>query len=94
MAGKNAADFRYQRLDPLLQGIALVRKRNLAALSVNGLGNTPGDGAVVGNAHDEAALARHQSGRLNHKTLQKQKIQSRLWHRLTGGSSRGQFIKC
>ena len=56
-----------ERLDAFPERLALISEGDLAALGMNGLGNTPGDRAIVGDAHDDAALARHQSG---HEALQ------------------------
>src|SRR5690606_39603124 len=50
-----------ERLDALLQRISWIAKGYLGALGVQGLGDTPGNGAVVGDAHDKAALACHKS---------------------------------
>ena len=55
------AQFGSERLDALLERIALVGEGELRALGGTGLGDTPGDGPVVGNPHDEAALASHQT---------------------------------
>ena len=57
MAGDMRAELGGERLDPLLEGIALIGERELGALRGAGLGDAPGDRAVVGDAHDEAALA-------------------------------------
>jgi hypothetical protein len=57
VSGKNAAEFGRQRLDPLLQRIALISKGNLAALCMNSFGNAPRNRTIVGNAHNDAALA-------------------------------------
>ena len=63
----DGADFGSQRLDALSQRFALVSQGDLTALGINGLGDTPGNRTIVGDAHDDAALARHQSG---HEALQ------------------------
>ncbi len=57
----NRAEFRGQRLDALLQGIALIGERQLGALRGAGLGDAPGDRAVVGDAENQALLAGHQA---------------------------------
>ena len=54
------ASLRRQRLDPLLQGLSLVGEGQRGALRGRRLGNAPGDRAIVGDAHDEAAFALHQ----------------------------------
>jgi hypothetical protein len=56
-----AAQFGRQRLDALPERLALVGQRDLGALVGEGLGNAPGNGTVVGDTHDEAALAGHQA---------------------------------
>ncbi|MNL47772.1 hypothetical protein D3C87_1705770 [compost metagenome] len=66
VAGHEAVDFREQRLDALFQSVALIGQRNFTTLRVDGLGNAPCDGTVVCNAHDDAALALHQTGCLSH----------------------------
>ena len=54
-----------QRLDPLLQRIALIGECKLGALRPAGLGDAPGNRAVVGDPHDQAALAAHKTGRVH-----------------------------
>ena len=49
-----------KRRDPFLQRIALIGERDLGALSRAGLGDTPGDRSIVGDAHDQPAFAGHQ----------------------------------
>ena len=61
------AEFGGQRLDPLLQGIALIGQRDFGALRGERLGDAPGDRPVVGHAEDEAALAAHQVSRRHGK---------------------------
>lgn len=53
------ADFGGQRLDTLLERFALIGEGNLGALIGQRLGNAPGNGMLIGDAHDEAALPRH-----------------------------------
>ena len=48
-----------ERQHTLLQLVVGVRDGELCALTVHRLRDAPGDGPVVGNAHDEAALAGH-----------------------------------
>ena len=60
------ADLGGERLDPLLDGVALIGERDLGALVVAGFGDAPGDRAVVGDAENDAALARHQFGSFGH----------------------------
>ena len=50
-----------QRHDTLQQRLALIGESKLRALVGAGLGDAPGDRPVVGDTHDEAALARHQA---------------------------------
>ena len=69
MAGQHRVDFGGQRLDALLQRIALIGQGNFAALGVDGLGDTPSDRTVVGDAHDDASLALHQTGCFSHTLL-------------------------
>ena len=47
----------------LPERLALVGEGERRAGVVAGLRDAPGDGLVVGDAHDQAALAAHQSGR-------------------------------
>jgi hypothetical protein len=47
-----------KRFDPLLQPFALVGKGQVGPCSVTGLGDPPGDGAVIRDPHDESALSR------------------------------------
>ena len=62
------ADLGGERLDPLLDGVALIGERDLGALIGHGLGDAPGDRAVVGDAEHEAALARHQFAAFGHRS--------------------------
>ena len=55
------AEFGGQRLDALPERVALIGERELGALVGAGLGDAPGDRPVVGDAHDQAALAGHQA---------------------------------
>ena len=66
MADDQAADFLRQRLDPLFQRVALIGEGELGALRVAGLGDAPGDRAVVGDPHDQAALAAHETRGFRH----------------------------
>ncbi len=59
---KSRADRLRQRLDALAQRLALIGEGELGALRGERLGNAPGDRVVVGDAHDQPALALHQSG--------------------------------
>jgi hypothetical protein len=61
MAEHEPADLGGERLDALLQRIALLGEGKLGAGRVACLGNAPGDRAVVGNAEDHAPLALHQT---------------------------------
>ena len=61
MTEQQGVEFPGQRLDPLLQRVALPGERDLRAGIVACLGDAPGDRAVVGDAQDHAALALHQS---------------------------------
>ncbi|GAA0007588.1 hypothetical protein BRDID11002_75940 [Bradyrhizobium diazoefficiens] len=61
MAEHESADLGGERLDALLQRIALIGEGELGARCVACLGDTPGDRAVVGNAEDHPALALHQT---------------------------------
>ena len=56
---------RLQRFDqwhhPLAEQVALVGKGQFGARIVQGLGDAPGDGVLVGHAHDQAAFALHEA---------------------------------
>jgi hypothetical protein len=60
------ADLGGKGLDALFDSVALISERDLSALVAAGLGDAPGDGAVVGDAEHDAALARHQFGSFRH----------------------------
>jgi hypothetical protein len=62
MPNDEPADFRGQRLDALLERIALVGEGELGALCVRRLGDTPGDRAVVRDSQDQAALSAQETG--------------------------------
>ena len=55
------AKFSGERLDALLEGVALIGEGKFGTLGGTGLGDAPGNGPVVRNTHDEAALASHQT---------------------------------
>ena len=55
-----------ERCHPLLQRLALIGERDLAAVGVHRPGDRPGDRAVVGDAHDQALLSGHQRCALVH----------------------------
>src|ERR1700761_5637523 len=55
------ADAFSERPDALAQGVALIGEGQLGAMIRKRLGDTPGDGMIVGDAHDEAALSGHQT---------------------------------
>jgi hypothetical protein len=63
---QNTADLRGERFDALFQRISLESETELGALGTAGLGNTPGNRAVVRDAKDDAALAAHQTARFSH----------------------------
>ena len=54
------SDLLGQRLDPLLQRVALVGEGEVGAVVAAGPRDAPGDRAVVGHAHDQPAFAAHQ----------------------------------
>ena len=64
MAEHLRADLLRQRLDALLQRVALVGEGNVGALGAAGLGDAPGERPVVGDPQDQAALAAHRDPRL------------------------------
>ena len=61
MAEQHAAEFFGQRLDTLLERVALPGQRNFSARRMAGLGDAPGNRAIVGDAEDHSALALHQT---------------------------------
>jgi hypothetical protein len=50
-----------QRDHPLLEQVALVGEGQFRARLMQGLGDAPGNGMLVGDPHDEPALALHQA---------------------------------
>ena len=56
-----AAELLGERLDALLQGVALIGQSDGGALRLARLGDTPGNRAVVGHPQDHATLALHQT---------------------------------
>ena len=50
-----------ERAHPLAERLALIGEGEFGALGRQRLGDAPGDRMIVGDAHDEAALAAHQS---------------------------------
>ena len=61
MAEQDAVEFLGERLDPLLQRVALPGERDLRPRRVAGPGDAPGNRAVVGDAENDPALALHQT---------------------------------
>jgi hypothetical protein len=51
-----------ERLHALAEGVALVGEGEFGAVLMQSLRNAPGDGVIIGDAHDQAALAGHQIG--------------------------------
>jgi hypothetical protein len=58
---QDAVEFFGERLYPLLQCVALPGERDLRARRMAGLGDAPGNRAVVGDAENHPALALHQT---------------------------------
>ena len=56
---------RRQWLDPLFQRLALVSEGQRRTLRGHRFGDAPGDRAIVGDTHDEAAFALHQRASRN-----------------------------
>ena len=50
-----------QRLDALLERVALIGEGKLGAVTMAGFGDAPGQRALVGDPHDQAALAAHEA---------------------------------
>ena len=53
------ADLGGERLDALLDGVALIGEGDLGAIVMAGLGDPPSDRAVIRNAKHKPAFARH-----------------------------------
>ena len=49
-----------QRLDALAERLALIGEGKLGAMRLQRLRNAPGDRMIIGDAHDQTALALHQ----------------------------------
>ncbi len=64
VAGQNevGADRPRERLHALGERVALIGEGELGAVRREGARNAPGDRMVVGDPHDQAALAVHQIG--------------------------------
>ena len=50
-----------QRLNPLLERVALIGEGEISTLVAAGTRDTPGNRAVIGDTHDQAAFAAHQT---------------------------------
>ncbi len=61
MAEHEAAEVGGERLDPLLQRVALIGERDLSTGRARCLRDAPGEALVIGEAHDQPALALHQT---------------------------------
>jgi hypothetical protein len=57
MADDGGVELAGERLDPLLQRVALIGQGQRGAVLVGRPGDAPGDRAVVRDPHDQAALA-------------------------------------
>ena len=66
IADHDAADLLGQRLDALFQRVALIGESQLGAVAAAGLGDAPGERAMVGDPHDQAALAAHEARDFRH----------------------------
>jgi hypothetical protein len=66
MAEHDAAKFLGQRLDALLQRIALIRQADDRALGLAGLGDAPGNRAIVRDTQNDAAFALHEPRIVRH----------------------------
>ena len=62
MAEHGRVELGGQGLDPPLEGVALIGQGQFGAVGAGRLGDAPGDGAVVGDAEDEPALAGEEAG--------------------------------
>ncbi len=69
MAERDRAEFLGQRLDALLQRIALPGQRQFSALVAARFRDPVSDGAVVRHAQDHAALAAHQAHIFSHELV-------------------------
>ena len=66
MADDDAVDLLGQRFHPLLQGVALIGEGEIGAMVAAGPRDAPGNRPVIGDPHDEAALAAHQTRPVSH----------------------------
>src|SRR6185437_14048957 len=83
-----AADGLGERLYALAEGIALIGEGKLRSLCMNGLRDRPGNRAVVGDAHNEATLARHQGLMFGHAPIAYESEPSRASYTEGGGAGR------
>src|SRR6185437_2814429 len=60
IAHEVAADLLGERPHALAIGIALIRESEFRAMRRDQLGDAPGERALIGNAHDQAALSLHE----------------------------------
>ena len=66
MARHMRAELGRERLDPLLQRLALIGEHQLRAMGARLLGDAIGDGAAIGDPHHESAFAREDAGAHRH----------------------------
>jgi len=66
IADHDAADLLRQRLDALPQRLALIGESDFSAMAAAGLGDAPAERAVVGDPHDQPALAAHEARVVRH----------------------------
>ncbi len=67
MADDETLHFGGERLDPLLERVTLVGEGELRPGGAACLGDSPCDRAIVGDTHDEAALAAHETVGIRHE---------------------------
>jgi hypothetical protein len=69
MPDHQPVDLLGQRLDALFQRIALIGKGKIGTGFAARLGDAPGDRPVIGDPHDQSALAAHETRGVNHVVL-------------------------
>jgi hypothetical protein len=85
MAQQDSAKLPGQRLDALLQRVALPGERDFRARVVACLGDAPGDRAVVGDAEDHPAFTLHQACFLRHPVSNRASVWGSEVHQHSSG---------
>jgi hypothetical protein len=69
MARNDALDLACERLDAFPERVTLIGERKLGTVCVAGAGNSPRDGAIIGDPDDQSAFTAHEMRGCRHNVL-------------------------